>query len=81
MIYHVITIKNNSIREMKSYRYFADAKEYLLSVVRSMREKYSEDDESASNDDELEDLDEMEYCELNFNNDTITVVLDYTSIN
>ncbi|MCM1217636.1 MAG: hypothetical protein NC548_24355 [Lachnospiraceae bacterium] len=66
---------------MKSFRYFADAKEHLLSVVRTMREKYNEDDESASNDDELEDLDEMEYCELNFNNDTITVVLDYTSIN
>lgn len=81
MLYHVITIKNNRIDAMKSFRYFNDAKEQLLTVVRTMREKYSEDDESASNEDELEDLDEMQYCELNFNNDEITVVLDYTSIN
>ena len=81
MIYHVITIKNNGISAMKSFRYFADAKEHLLSVVRSMREKYSEDDESASNEDELEDLDASLYCDLGFNNDEITVALDYTSIN
>lgn len=81
MIYHVITIKNNRISAMKSYRYFGQAKEHLQSVVSSMREQYDEDDESSDNDNELEDLDALQYCELHFNNDEITVVLDYTSVN
>lgn len=80
MIYTVITIIENNVRMLRTFKRFTDAKECLLREIDKMRERFNIEDESAYNDSELEDLDEAMTCTLFFDNYNASIVLDETTV-
>lgn len=80
MIYIVLTIIKNEVKHIKHFRYQADAIEDLNREVASLRERFDEEDEYASNEDELEDLEENESATLYFDNGNASIVFDWLDI-
>lgn len=65
---------------MEAYRYYEDAIADMNKQIDRMHAKYSEEDDYASNDDELEGLEVNDSATLYFNNGEASVTFDYISI-